>query len=97
MGATGSTTATFGAFPGSDMATVNITGQTGIASGSHVEAWLDPTQAATADHSPDEHITAEQDTEVTCSALVAGTGFTINIVSLNVWHYGAYNVSWVWV
>jgi hypothetical protein len=97
MGATGSTTATFGSFPGSDTASVAITGQAGIAAGSHVEAWLDPTQTATADHSPDEHITAKQDTEVTCSALVAGTGFTINIVSLNIAHYGAYNVSWVWV
>jgi hypothetical protein len=94
VGAIGSTTATFGAYPGSDQASVVITGQTGIVSGSHVEAWLDPTQAATADHSPDEHLAADIDVE--CEAIVAGTGFTVYLRTRNLGQYGAFNLSWVW-
>lgn len=95
MGATGSTTATFGAYPGATFATVVITGQDGIVSGSHVEAWLDPTQAATADHSPDEHRAA--DIDVRCETIVPGTGFTIYLETRNLAQYGSYNISWVWV
>ena len=96
MGATGSTTATFGAYPGADSTSVVITGQAGILAGSKVEAWLDPTQAATADHSPDEHMIA--DIDVRCEAIVAGTGFTIFLHTRELAsQYGVYNVSWVWV
>ena len=95
MGATGSTTATFGTYPGTDYAAVVITGQSGIVSGSHVEAWLDPTQAATADHSPDEHLASDIDVE--CESIVPGTGFTVYLRTRNLSQYGAYNVSWVWV
>ena len=95
MGATGSTTATFGAYPGTDSTSVVITGQAGIVSGSHVEAWLDPTQAATADHSPDEHLAVDIDVE--CESIVAGTGFTVYLRTRNLGQYGAWNVSWVWV
>jgi hypothetical protein len=96
VGATGSTTATFGAFPGSTMAAVVITGQAGIASGSKVEAWLDPTLAGTADHTPDEHMVADIDVRV--ESLVPGTGFTIWLHTReNANQYGVYNVSWVWV
>ena len=48
MGAQGSTTLTFGAFPGGSDASVTVTGQAGILAGSLVEAWILP--AATADH-----------------------------------------------
>ena len=77
------------------MASVVITGQAGIVAGSKVEAWLDPTQAATADHSPDEHLKANID--VLCETIVGGTGFTIYLETRNLGQYGAWNVSWVWV
>ena len=96
MGATGSTVVNFGAFPGDGIATVAVTGQGAILAGSKVEAYLDPTQAATADHNADEHI-AVQDMKVACSAIVAGVGFTINAVSTGPnSHYGQWNVTWVW-
>ncbi len=73
MGATGSTTVDFGAFPGKTDATVAITGQTAILSGSLVAAWIMP--KATADHSIDEHWV---DPPVVYAGNVsAGTGFTI--------------------
>jgi len=63
----------FGAFPGKSDASVNITGQTGIVSGSLVEAWIRP--AATADHTADEHMV--ETLHVFAGNIVAGTGFTI--------------------
>ncbi len=95
MGASGSTTVNFGAYPGTDEVSLAITGQANIQATSLVEAWLDPTRAATADHSSDEHIVA--DIDVRCSAIIAGTGFTINAVTRGLAQYGVWNVSWVWL
>lgn len=95
MGAQGQGIVDFGAFPGTDQATLVVTGQTSILSGSLVEAWLDPTAADTADHSSDEHLIAEVD--VRCSAIVAGTGFTITAsIRSSELYYGQWNVAWVW-
>ena len=81
MGATGTATLNFGAFPGSHSASVAVTGQTGIVSGSLVEAWIRP--VATADHTADEHIVAPFGIfGVIAADIVAGTGFTIHGVSL---------------
>lgn len=54
MGASGTTTIDFGAFPGATDATVDVTGQAGYVAASEVEAWIQP--IATADHSVDEHV-----------------------------------------
>jgi hypothetical protein len=69
----GVTTVNFGAFPGSSDASVAITGQGGIASGSKVKAWIVAT--ATIDHSADEHWLETID--VIAGNIVPGTGFTI--------------------
>ena len=97
---TGSAIVDFGAAPGTDLATVAVTGQGGILTTSKVEAWLDPAiTPATADHTIDEHIMATAMTDVTASNIVAGTGFTINCVVRqgNGVMIGKFNVSWVWV
>ena len=70
---TGTATINFGAFPGASDASVAVTGQTGILSGSFVEAWITP--ATTADHSPDEHWV--ESIVVVAGNIIAGTGFTI--------------------
>lgn len=75
MAATGTATLDFGAFPGKLDASVAVTGQAGIASGSLVEAWIRP--VATATHSADEHIMATTMMQVIAGNIVAGTGFTI--------------------
>lgn len=73
MGAQGTTTIDFGTFPGTTDATVDVTGQTGIVSGSLVEAWIRP--EATADHTADEHWV--ESIMVQAGNIVAATGFTI--------------------
>lgn len=73
MGAQGTDEIDFGAWPGSDEASVAVTGQTGILAGSLVEAWLFPT--ATTDHSVDEH--RLDGPQLIAGNVVAGTGFTI--------------------
>lgn len=79
MGAQGTTTIDFGAFPGGSDASIAVTGQASILAGSLVEAWLFP--AATADHSADEHVV--ETIKVVAGNVVAGTGFTIYAVNTN--------------
>lgn len=69
----GTTTIDFGAFPGATDATVAVTGQTGILTGSLVEAWLRPED--TGDHTADEHWV--ETIMVMAGNIVAGVGFTI--------------------
>jgi hypothetical protein len=75
MGAQNTATIDFGAFPGSAEASVAVTGQGSILSGSLAEAWLFP--AATADHSVDEHYMASTMIDVIAGDVVAGVGFTV--------------------
>jgi hypothetical protein len=71
--AKGTATLDFGVFPGKSDASVAVTGQAGIVSGSLVEAWLRP--EATADHTADEHLV--ETIKITAGNIIAGTGFTI--------------------
>lgn len=75
MGATGTTTIDFGAYPGKLDTSVAVTGQAAIVAGSLVEAWIRP--VATALHSADEHIMATTMLEVVAGNISGGTGFTI--------------------
>lgn len=77
MGAQGTTTIDFGAFPGGSDASVAVTGQAGITGTSLVEAWLLP--AATADHTADEHVV--ETIKVMAGNIAAGTGFTVYAVN----------------
>lgn len=76
MGASGSTTIDFGAFPGGSDASVAVA-QASITGSSLVEAWLFP--AATADHSADEHIV--ETIKVFAGNVSNGVGFTIYAVN----------------
>ena len=73
MGAQGTTTVNFGAFPGASDTSVAVTGQTAIVGGSLVEAYLFP--VATSDHGVDEHLVDPP--RIVAGNVVAGTGFTI--------------------
>jgi hypothetical protein len=73
MGAQGTTSIDFGAFPGKSDASVAVTGQAAIVAGSLVEAWIRP--VATADHTADEHML--ETIKVFAGNIVAATGFTI--------------------
>ena len=73
MGAQGTTTVDFGAFPGKSDTSVAVTGQAGIIASSLVEAWIRPVD--TADHTADEHMV--EPINVFAATIVAATGFTI--------------------
>lgn len=95
MSTQGSTTVSFGSFPGSITASTTITGQTNILSTSLCEAWIDPTQTATVTHSQDEHTIIDMD--VRCENIIAGTGFTIVCtIRSGTFTNGSWNISWVW-
>lgn len=96
MGATGTTTIDFGSGVGSDKTTVVITGQGGIVSGSHAEAFF--MADSTADHGPDEHMLGGITIQLVCSDIVAGTGFTVNAFMRDGSTVaGQFTIHWVWV
>jgi hypothetical protein len=89
MGAKGTATIDFGA--GSQYATVAVTGQTGIESGSACEAFV-MAESGTGANAYEQMIAP---IKLTCGDVVAGTGFTIHAVSE--WTLsGTYAVRWVW-
>lgn len=69
----GVATLDFGAFPGASDASVVVTGEVDILSGSTVNAWLSP--ATTADHTADEHLL--ESVKIMAGNISAGVGFTI--------------------
>lgn len=92
--AVGTATLNFGAFPGTTDTSVAVTGQSGILSGSAVEAYIAP--VATAEHTADEHWV--ESIQVTAGNIVAGTGFTIYGRTTDSKRlYGNFNIGWVWV
>lgn len=78
MGAQGTATIDFGAFPGKSDASVAVS-QGSILADSLAEAWLFP--VATADHTADEHMV--ETIKVTAGNVVAGVGFTIYAFNTN--------------
>ena len=92
MGAQGTTTLDFGAFPGKAQTTRTITGQAGINASSLIEAWVG--YGTTADHSEDEH--AIEDFFVSIESVVIGAGFDIWLWPKVGRCYGLYNISWAW-
>lgn len=91
MSGTGTATLDFGAVPGTNIAEVTVTGQTGILSGSLVEAWM--MAESTAEHNAYEHAVVPM--KITCGSVVAGTGFTITAVT-DYRLTGTFKVKWVW-
>lgn len=77
MGATGTALIDFGSYPGGSDASLVITGQGAIISGSLVEAWILP--ANTTDHTADEHVVDPP--RCIAGNVIAATGFTIYLVN----------------
>lgn len=75
--ASGTAVVDFGS--GSSHATVDVTGQAALLSGSLVYVWIKP--EATADHTADEHLVEQ--IKVLASDVVAGDRFTIHALSTN--------------
>lgn len=101
----GTATVNFGAWPGSPLATVDVTGQAGLVATSRIESWVLPID--TADHSADEHQMAELATR---SFFVSSGTFRIEVWVPATGHrlldnkrqfspekdYGQYSIGWAW-
>ena len=94
--ATGQGTATidFGAFPGSNEASVAVTGQGTISGTSKAEAYVmgDDTSGT---HTASDHRYFAALVGLTCGTPSAGTGFTIYVRSTEKLT-GTFSVRWVW-
>lgn len=92
--ATGTATINFGAHPGSNEASVAVTGQTTISGTSKAEAWI-MADDSTSDHTASDHRYAELFMSLTCGTPTAGTGFTIYARAIDKLT-GSFAVRWVW-
>lgn len=84
----------FGAWPGSNEASVAVTGQTAIAVGSDIVAVV--SRESTADHTVGDATYAALLVGLSAGNIVAGTGFTIYARSLEKMQ-GKFAVRWLWV
>jgi hypothetical protein len=91
--ATGTAVLDFGATP-AENASVVVTGQAGILTTSHVEAFM--MRDSTTDNGVDEHEEAAAMLRLVCGSIVAGTGFTIYAFSLGALAMGQFTLHWVW-
>lgn len=94
MSATGSATIDFGSFPGTNEASVDVTGQAGIIAGSQVEAFI--MSEASTSYTAADHTFAPIFISLTCGNIVPATGFTIYATSPELME-GTFSVRWVWV
>lgn len=88
MGAQGTATIDFGSTPTFEGA-IAVTGQSGIVSGSHVEAFI-MQDAITPEYDMAAHLLT-----VSCGNIAAGTGFTI-YCSSRIYATGTLPIRWVW-
>jgi hypothetical protein len=92
--ATGTATINFGAHPGSNEASVAVTGQTTISATSKAEAWI-MADDTTSDHTASDHRYAELFLSLTCGTPTAGVGFTIYARAIDKLT-GQFAVRYVW-
>ena len=83
----------FGAFPGKQEVSYNITGQSGITSTQSAQAEF--MAEATSDHTIADHTYAPMFVFFSCGNVIAGTGFTIYARAVGKMQ-GTFNVRWVW-
>ena len=93
MGATGTATIDFGAFPGSNEASVFVPAAS-IAAGSDVEPFWRGDDTTT-DHDAEDHKWAAVFIGLSAGSIVAGSGFTIYARSVEEME-GTFKVRWVW-
>jgi hypothetical protein len=92
--ATGTATIDFGAFPGSNEASVAVTGQVAIGATSKAEAFL-MADDTTSDHTVGDHRYFSALAGLSCGSPTAGVGFTIYARSTEKLQ-GTFALRWVW-
>lgn len=94
--ATGQGTATinFGSFPGTNEASVAVTGQAAISGTSKAEAYI-MADDTSSNHSAQDHRYVGLFMALTCGTPTAGTGFTIYGRSVEKLQ-GTFSLRWIW-
>ena len=92
--ATGSGVIDFGAFPGSNEASVAIIGQGAIGAGSKCDAFVMADDTST-DHTALDHRYFERFASLSCGNATAGVGFTVYATSEHKMQ-GKWAFRWVW-
>lgn len=92
--ATGTATIDFGAFPGSNEASIAVTGQTSILATSKAEAFV-MADDTTSDHTASDHRYFAALIGLTCGTPTLATGFTIYARSTEKLQ-GTFALRWVW-
>ena len=90
----GSTTIDFGAFPGSNEASIAVTGQTGITAASKAEAFV-MADSTSGTHTASDHRYFAALVGLTCGTPTDGVGFTI-YARCSEKLQGTFLVQWVW-
>lgn len=91
----GEATIDFGTFPGSNEASVAVTGQAGILTTSHAFAFIQSNDTTT-DHTANDHAYAGALISLVCGSFVAGTGFTLRAICPNRL-CGTFKVRFMWI
>ena len=91
---TGQTAIDFGTFPGSNEASVTVTGLANISNTSKVDAWV-MADDSTPDHSSSDHKYFECFANLTCGTPTAGIGFIIYARSIEKLS-GEFSIRYVW-
>jgi hypothetical protein len=91
---TGTAIIDFGAFPGSNEASIAVTGQAAISATSKAEAYV-MGDDATSDHTASDHRYFVCLVGLSCGTPTVATGFTIYARSFEKLQ-GTYKVRWVW-
>ena len=92
--AIGTSTVSFGSTPTSE-ATVVVTGQTTIASGAYIEAFM-AQDDTTVDNNATDHSFAAVSFRLAAGSLVVGTGFTVFVTTIAGEATGDFKIRWVW-
>jgi hypothetical protein len=92
--AIGTATINFGGSPGSNEASIDVTGQLGISSTSPIEAYVMASDS-TSDHTSSDHKYFNSLVGLSCGNVIAGTGFTIYARSLQK-ITGTFLVHYIW-
>ena len=90
----GSTTIDFGAFPGSNEASIAVTGQTGITAASKAEAFV-MADSTSGTHTASDHRYFAALVGLTCGTPTDGVGFTI-YARCSEKLQGTFLIQWVW-
>jgi hypothetical protein len=90
----GTATLDFGAYPGSNEASVAVTGQASIGTGSKAEAYV-MADDTSSNHTASDHRYFAALAGMTCSTPTAATGFTIHARCAEKLT-GQFQVRWVW-